>query len=279
MKKRIIEIIKTLGITQKEFAKNIGITDSGLTDYMKGRSNNLSSSTISNIVISFGVNSEWLLTGEGNMFTPSPAIKEKVFNEIPADKDKISDIMEHLDKKDIEYIANYVSLAAFKSGIDVSHIKKQKSLYKIKDGKQYQVPQIGRIAAGYPILAEENVEGYINIPDRLMPKNVNPKNLFALEVSGKSMINAGISSGDIVIMEKVISVQDQVRDGNIVAALIDNEATLKRIYCKNKKEAELRPDNPEFDPIPVTEKDFTIIQGRLIWVIKRFMDEEEGLQL
>lgn len=275
MKKRIIEIIKVLGITQKEFAECIGISAGGLTEYIKGRSKDLVSSIVANIVINYNINPEWLLTGKGDMFLPISSTKEPIVNEIPADKDRIADVLGYLDKKDIEIIAGHVSFLAFKSNINISQIKKQKSLYKIKSHKDFTIPQIGRIAAGSPFLAEENIEGYFAIPAQLLPKNVNPKNLFALEVSGMSMKNAGIVSGDIVIMEKVVSVNNQIRNGNIVAALIDGEATLKRIFFGDNK-AELKAENPDFESKYISETDFTIIQGKLIWVIKRFIDEKEG---
>lgn len=68
MRERIIHIIKSLGITQKQFAEQVGITAGGLTDYIKGRSKDLSGSTIANVAIKFNVNPTWLLTGDGEMF-------------------------------------------------------------------------------------------------------------------------------------------------------------------------------------------------------------------
>lgn len=68
MRERIISIIDKLGLTQKKFAEQIGITAGGLTDFIKGRSKDLSSSTVANIVVKFSINPMWLLTGEGDMF-------------------------------------------------------------------------------------------------------------------------------------------------------------------------------------------------------------------
>ena len=70
MRERIIKIIKTFNLTQKEFAKNIGITSAGLNDYLKGRANDISSNKIKNIILKYNINPIWLLTGEGKMFLP-----------------------------------------------------------------------------------------------------------------------------------------------------------------------------------------------------------------
>ncbi|MFA5518827.1 MAG: helix-turn-helix transcriptional regulator [Spirochaetota bacterium] len=89
MRDRIIAIIDILGFTQKKFADQIGITAGGLTDFIKGRSKDLSSSTVANIVIQFNVNPTWLLTGEGEMFVtspPSPLLKERGA-ELPVEND------------------------------------------------------------------------------------------------------------------------------------------------------------------------------------------------
>lgn len=73
MRERIILIIDKLGLTQKKFAEQVGITAGGLTDFIKGRSKDLSSSTVTNIVLQFGINPTWLLTGKGEIFTTSPS--------------------------------------------------------------------------------------------------------------------------------------------------------------------------------------------------------------
>ncbi|NCS94924.1 MAG: transcriptional repressor LexA, partial [Leptospira sp.] len=84
------------------------------------------------------------------------------------------------------------------------------------------IPVLGRVAAGMPILAEENVESYIPVPDRLAKK----PGTFALKVVGDSMIDAGINDGDLAIIQK----KDTARNGEIVVALLEDEATLKVFY-------------------------------------------------
>ncbi len=100
-----------------------------------------------------------------------------------------------------------------------------------------QVPLLGTIACGEPITAEENIETYLNMPD-------NIKGTFALRCKGDSMINARIFDGDIVFIRE----QPDVENGEIAAVLIDNEATLKRVY-KYDNRIELRAENPTFKPV------------------------------
>ena len=100
-----------------------------------------------------------------------------------------------------------------------------------------KVPLLGDIACGEPITAEENIETYLNMPEKI-------KGTFALRCKGDSMINARIFDGDIVFIRE----QPDVENGEIAAVLIDNEATLKRVY-KYDSRIELRAENPTFKPL------------------------------
>ena len=100
-----------------------------------------------------------------------------------------------------------------------------------------KIPLLGRIACGAPILAEEHIEEYIDIP-----KNIHAD--FALTCQGDSMINARIFDGDIVYIRQ----QDTVDSGEIAAVLIDNDATLKRIWIY-EDHVSLEPENPQYRPI------------------------------
>lgn len=106
--------------------------------------------------------------------------------------------------------------------------------------KTAQIPILGKITAGKPILAFEDIEGCI--PYALGDRE--PDDFFALHVSGDSMKNAGIFDKDYIIAEKDTSAQD----GDIVVALIDDEATVKRFF-KEGTMIRLQPENPEFEPI------------------------------
>lgn len=112
-----------------------------------------------------------------------------------------------------------------------------------------KIPLVGTIAAGEPILADENIEGYIDLDERI-------KADFCLRIKGYSMVNANIHDGDIIFIKK----QSDVDDGQIAAVLIDDEATLKRVY-KYGNSIQLRAENPSFAPINLNKGNHVIILG------------------
>ena len=120
------------------------------------------------------------------------------------------------------------------------------------------VPIIGRVAAGEPILAEQNIENYFPIPMEYMPNNQT----FILKVKGESMINAGILDGDFVIVEQ----RSTARNGEMIVALIEDGATVKTFY-KEDGYIRLQPENDTMDPIIVT--DVQII-GKVIGTFRFF---------
>ena len=123
------------------------------------------------------------------------------------------------------------------------------------------VPIIGKVAAGQPLLAVENVEGYFPIPSEYMPNNKT----FMLVVQGDSMINAGIFNGDYVVVEQ----QPTAENGQKVVALIDDSATVKTFY-KEDGYIRLQPENDSMEPI-IVEPDCPFqILGKVIGVF-RFM--------
>lgn len=121
------------------------------------------------------------------------------------------------------------------------------------------VPLIGRIAAGSPILAAEDVENVMALPTDLVGNGP----VFMLEIRGDSMIDAGILNGDYVVIRR----QDHARDGEIIAALIDGEeATVKRLRRADGK-VMLISENPAYEPM-VFERDVTII-GKVVTVLRK----------
>lgn len=120
-------------------------------------------------------------------------------------------------------------------------------------GKMKRVPIIGRVTAGQPILAVENYEGYVDFPATMARGKAN---LFALRVMGESMIEAGILDGDIVIVES----KRYADDGEIVVAMIDEEATVKRFYRDNGR-IRLQPANAAMQPIYAKE---VMVLGKVI---------------
>lgn len=120
----------------------------------------------------------------------------------------------------------------------------------------YQAPILGSIPAGYPVLAIQDIQGYASIPYQ------DSENYFFLRVNGTSMINAGINSGDLVLIRR----QACADDGQIVAARVDgDEATLKR-YKRQGDTVLLLPENPEFEPKIVPVRDFAVGEAEIIGV-------------
>ena len=117
---------------------------------------------------------------------------------------------------------------------------------------------IGTVAAGEPILAQEHIEDYFPIPAEILPN----ADTFMLKVKGESMINAGIFDGDQVIVEQT----NTAENGEIVVALVDDSATVKRFYKENGH-YRLQPENDFMDPIIVSE---VMIMGKVIGTFRFF---------
>ena len=120
------------------------------------------------------------------------------------------------------------------------------------------VPIIGTVAAGQPILAEQNIEGYFPVPSELMPNAQS----FILKVKGESMINAGILNGDSVIVQR----QSTARNGEMVVALVEDSATVKTFY-KEDGYYRLQPENDTMEPIIVEDCQ---ILGKVFGVFRFF---------
>ena len=127
------------------------------------------------------------------------------------------------------------------------------------------IPMIGRVAAGVPLLAEENIEGYFPIPAEFMPNN----EAFILTVHGNSMVNIGILNGDMIIVER----KSTASNGEIVVALVADEAssepaaTVKRFY-KEDGYIRLQPENDTMEPLIVNDCE---IIGKVIGVYRKMM--------
>ena len=120
------------------------------------------------------------------------------------------------------------------------------------------VPMVGRVAAGEPILAVENIDSYFPIPTEYMPNAES----FMLKVKGESMINAGIFDGDQILVEKCST----ARNGDMVVALVDDSATVKTFYNEGTH-IRLQPENDTMDPIIV---DNCEIMGKVFGVFRFF---------
>jgi repressor LexA len=120
------------------------------------------------------------------------------------------------------------------------------------------IPILGRVPAGGPLLAEENIEGSLDLSEEFAGKKT-----FALKVHGDSMIEAGICQDDLVVVRS----QDQAQPGEIVVALVDGESTVKRLHRQGNK-LWLQPANPRYQPIPINGD--TRVIGKVIGVIRSY---------
>lgn len=130
--------------------------------------------------------------------------------------------------------------------------------YNLTRRELVNVPMVGTVTAGQPILAVENIEGYFPIPMEYMPNHET----FMLRVKGESMINAGIFDGDQILVQK----QSTANNGDFVVALIDDSVTVKTFYKENGY-YRLQPENDTMDPIIVNE---VSILGKVIGLFRMF---------
>lgn len=134
------------------------------------------------------------------------------------------------------------------------------------DADAILVPLVGRIAAGLPILAQQNIERTLHIDPEFLPRGVRPERLFALRIVGDSMINASIHDGDLIIARS----QPVAEAGSIVVALVDDSATVKRFFMEADG-IRLQPENPAHSPLRFhgAEAEAVSIQGLVVAVIHK----------
>lgn len=130
--------------------------------------------------------------------------------------------------------------------------------FQLVRNEMTSIPIIGTVAAGQPILAAENIEGYFPVPVDMVPN----AETFILKVKGDSMINAGIFSGDQIFVERT----NVARNGDMVVALVDDSATVKTFY-KEQGHVRLQPENDIMDPIIVDDCD---ILGKVFGVFRLY---------
>lgn len=121
-----------------------------------------------------------------------------------------------------------------------------------------KLPILGKVAAGVPILAEENADGYEMLPDSIVGHGQH----YILEIRGESMITAGIMNGDYVVVKR----QQTAQNGDIIIAMIDDEATCKR-YFKEPDRIRLQPENPRMHPMYVRSVE---ILGKVVAVYRKY---------
>lgn len=162
----------------------------------------------------------------------------------------VRDISEHFEIS-LRAVQDHITALQKKGYLSQSQ-KRARSIHVLADVREKEpqlfvgkVPVLGTVAAGKPLLSEENLDGYVNLTEPFVRPG---KNYFALRVRGQSMINAGILDGDLAIVEQA----SVAADGQIIVAVIDDAITLKRYY-KEAERVRLQPENPDFSAIYCTE--------------------------
>ena len=144
-------------------------------------------------------------------------------------------------------------------GYIIRDAKSSRSIRIAGSSDSAMVPVLGKVTAGQPILAVEDIESYIPYP----ASGEASQSLFALRVSGLSMRDAGILDGDIIVADK----DSYSKNGDIVVALIEDEATVKRLVSVNGQKPYLLPENPDFDPI---YPESMVILGRVVGSFRKY---------
>lgn len=162
--------------------------------------------------------------------------------------------------KSINSIKNYLDILE-QRGIITKQQTKNRTIELVANSKlqTVEVPLVGRVAAGEPILAEENIDGSVAISEGFFGKE---DNLFMLRVYGESMIEIGINNGDYVVAQK----RNTAENGEIVVAMMDNSATVKTYY-KEQHQIRLQPHNKAMQPI---FSDKVEILGKVVGVIRKY---------
>lgn len=259
--KQLLKAMELKGITQTELCKRTQIPKSAMSQYMSGKFKPKQTRTYL-IAKALNVSEAWLMGFDDvSMERETASNSEEISNIVKRLKESILNSgysyaelekLTGISRSSLQRYANGVTAKipidaiqtiAKAVGVEAEYIMgwTDSELTHIKNIEpiptMVKVPLLGTIACGEPILAEENIEDYINMPEKA-------KGTFALRCKGDSMINARIFDGDIVFIRE----QPEVENGEIAAVLIEDEATLKRVY-KTENSIELRPENPTFKPL------------------------------
>jgi repressor LexA len=178
----------------------------------------------------------------------------------------VREIAEGLGFKSLNNVRQHLQLIEKKGFLKISSGKARgidvmTQFGKVTSDNGIEVPLIGRVAAGTPIVAEENIEGTVTL-DRTLFKG---DGLFTLRVRGESMQDIGVFDGDIAVVRQ----QQSASNGEVVVAIVDGEATLKRFFKKNDSIV-LHAENPNFRDIVVTSPKNVLIAGRLVGMIRKY---------
>lgn len=172
----------------------------------------------------------------------------------------LSEISEHFHFSSPTAALSHLQALKNKGYIErIRHVSR--GIRLLSQGAARSVPILGQIVAGRPLLAEENIEGQIHVDYEFCS---TADSVFALKVQGDSMVEDGIFEGDYIL----VRCQPTAIDGEIVVAMVQGETTVKRFYQKGNQ-IELRPANPDYDPIVANAEDVQIL-GKVIGLVRKY---------
>lgn len=234
---RLRELLDQKGFTQAHLSQLSGVSKSSITHYLKGDWEG-KQDTVYAIANAANVSEAWLMGYD------VPMEKSTYDVLLQTAEDRVyQEAFVSLSKKEKELALNIVRSCGLPSNA-------------IPYTASHKAPIVGSIPAGYPVLALEDIEGYADIPYS------DEENYFFLRVNGESMKNAGIHTGDLVLIRR----QKCADDGQVVAARVNgDEATLKR-YKRQGDSVLLLPENPDFEPRIVPVSDFETGDAEIIGV-------------
>jgi len=264
MREQLKQLLQLLSLSQKEFAESLGLKSAFISDLIHGRAKSFSQESLTKMHEKYGVNVNWLLTGSGDALAAKS--QHSSLNLINQGENRSSDpeVQKVLDQLVRVLEKRALLKTEFKPQI---HYESKPQEYP--HGELREILDLGSIAAG--ILTEEVAKQGKKI---LFPRAWIPQKekLFLLTVRGDSMEGLDIRAGDKAIFREC---HDPIllKNGSVVAALVDNENTLKQLIRENGKII-LRAANSKYHDITMTGDNHMLIQGEMIYLLKDWSNRE-----
>ncbi|MFS0836970.1 transcriptional repressor LexA [Paenibacillus sp. 1P03SA] len=268
---RIKELRLKHNLTMAKMADMIGVSPGNISDWENGKKKSTPTArALISISKQFNVSLDWLMTGTipdfpANFIPFPPTVKSHPHI------DALYDVAEQLDEEDLVLLQTMAAHLAsknraqttgdlYRSGkVKAASIQPGGELREASLSAEYYVrlPLIGKVTAGSPILAAENIEEYFSVPKNLVGQGKH----FILRIQGESMINKGIENGDLVLVRQ----QSSADNGEVIVALIDGEEATVKTFFKESNRVRLQPANDRFQPLyPVNVS----ILGKVVSVLR-----------
>lgn len=252
---RIKELRLKHNLTMAKMAAMIGVSPGNISDWENGKKKSTPTArALISISKQFNVSLDWLMTGTipdypANFIPFRPSVKSHPHI------DALYDVAEQLEEEDLLLLQTMAAHLASKnraqtpgdlylSGkVRAASIQPGGELREASLSAEYYVrlPLIGKVTAGSPILAAENIEEYFSVPKNLVGQGKH----FILRIQGESMINKGIENGDLVLVRQ----QSSADNGEVIVALIDGEEATVKTFFKESNRVRLQPANDRFQPL------------------------------